>query len=329
MFLILTIVLGLAFVWAFLREPRRYANAILLLGALSCGFLALATLGQGTIIEGLTLLFFFLIGPLSLFIIACVFILAGFQAIRREGFSIPQLLSIVFGLALILSEIGIYSIVVFQMNMWLRLLTFLYIFLAGYVIFSFMALWLYSLLYQIMPRRKDVDFVIIHGAGLLDGQYVTPLLAGRADKAREVFDRLTTPDKYLIASGGQGADEKISEAQAIKNYLVEQGVAENRILLEDKSTTTYENLLYSKELMDKRTSTYRAIFVTNDYHVFRTSIYARQVGLKEAEGVGCRTAAYYWPNAFIREYVAIVIHYKWVPITLTIIWAILSWISLH
>ena len=107
----------------------------------------------------------------------------------------------------------------------------------------------------------------------------------------------------LIASGGQGGDEKISEAQAICNYILEEtDVSMESILLEDKSRTTYENLLFSKEVGEQFVENPCFLFVTNDYHVFRTSTYARKLNMK-GDGLGCRTAGYYIPSAFIREYV--------------------------
>lgn len=97
--------------------------------------------------------------------------------------------------------------------------------------------------------------------------------------------------------------------------------------MEDQSTTTLENMMFSKKIMDQMMSQYRVIFVTNDYHVFRTGTYAKQVGLK-ADGVGCKTAFYYWPNAFIREYIAIILKYKAVPIVLFLLWLAGTVISL-
>jgi membrane protein len=145
---------------------------------------------------------------------------------------------------------------------------------------------------------------------LLDGERVTPLLKKRIDKAVQAFQQSKNPHIQLIASGGQGSDEKISEAQAMYNYLVEQtDVPKEAILLEDKSTTTYENLLFSKELGEQLVENPRFLFVTNDYHVFRTSTYARQIGM-QGDGLGCSTASYYIPSAFIREYVAMCVKMK-------------------
>ena len=100
---------------------------------------------------------------------------------------------------------------------------------------------------------------------------------------------------------------------------MQRAVPEQDIILEDQSKTTMENMRYSKKIMDERMKSYFCIFVTNDYHVFRAATYARRIGLK-AEGVGCRTAFYYWPNAFIREYIALMIQYKKAPVFLAALW---------
>ena len=84
----------------------------------------------------------------------------------------------------------------------------------------------------------------------------------------------------------------------------------NGVILEDQSRTTYENLLYSKKLGEKLVASSQFLFVTNDYHVFRTSTYARKLGMK-GDGLGCRTAGYYIPSAFIREFVALCVKLKW------------------
>ena len=186
---------------------------------------------------------------------------------------------------------------------------------------------IYSYLYLFIPKKRSYDFIIIHGAGLLDGEKVTPLLKRRIDKAVEAYHKSKNPNIKIIASGGQGADERISEAQAIANYLLEEtDVPKEAIILENKSTTTYENLLFSKKIGEELIENPRFLFVTNDYHVFRTSVFARQIKLK-GDGLGCRTAAYYIPSAFIREYVALCVHVKWLFIGFYAIFLLLVLIS--
>lgn len=95
------------------------------------------------------------------------------------------------------------------------------------------------------------------------------------------------------------------------------------MILEEKSRTTYENLKYVRNMLDSERRKHRYIFVTNDYHVFRTSLFARKLKMK-AEGVGCKTANYYWPSAIIREYIAIMVIFKKVNILFAVIWLIWS-----
>ena len=94
-----------------------------------------------------------------------------------------------------------------------------------YVSVSFLIFMFYSLFLMIIPRKKDFDYVIIHGAGLLDGNRVSKLLSDRIDKAVEVYRKDPTPP-VLIPSGGKGGDETVSEAEAMGAYLLEKGIRE-------------------------------------------------------------------------------------------------------
>ena len=107
----------------------------------------------------------------------------------------------------------------------------------------------------------------------------------------------------------------MSEAESMRRYLTEsRHVPADAVLMEDRSTTTMENLRFSKEIMDARSGVqsvpgrrglaYRCALVASDYHVFRASEYAHHIGLK-ADGGGSHTRGYYWPTAFIREFIAV------------------------
>lgn len=129
----------------------------------------------------------------------------------------------------------------------------------------------------------------------------------------------------------------MSEAQAIGDYLVNEcGVPRNAVILEDKSATTMENLKYSMAIMDKlgpsvehhsghspNKAGYRCALITSDYHVFRASEYAHNLKLK-ADGVGSHTAGYYWPTAFIREFIAISKSHMWPYYVTAVMWLILA-----
>ena len=93
------------------------------------------------------------------------------------------------------------------------------------------------------------------------------------------------------------------EAQAMKNYLIEQGIKEEKILVEDKSKNTYENIKFSNKLINENKKNAKVAFSTTNYHVFRAGTIATNQDLS-IEGIGSKTKAYFWINAFIREFIA-------------------------
>lgn len=105
----------------------------------------------------------------------------------------------------------------------------------------------------------------------------------------------------VVVSGGQGDDEDISEALSMSRYLMENGIGKERILLEDRSTSTYENLKFSKELYDVK----HAVVVSNTYHLYRTKIIANRLGMK-MEALAAPTPKRSQKKAYIREYAAII-----------------------
>lgn len=329
----LFVVVNILMISSIVIDRRRFINAIYLALYLILLFLLTSSLADSQVVQ-LILALMMLGGMIfSLLIMPAWFIISGLISVVRHRLSLSHSLSILFGLAIWGSGYGlIYLIKIPHDDPWLAPLELLLMIGLGYVLFTFMALALYSWVYQLIPKNFKCDFIIVHGAGLIKGQWVTPLLAHRLDKAVEVYEWSNRRAK-LIVSGGQGADELISEAAAMRNYLTEVGVPESDILLEDQSTTTRENIQLSKQLIEQtwtESKRPRVLFVTNDYHVFRTSIYARQARLR-AEGVGCQTALYYLPSAFIREYIALMVEYRISWLVLIIGWLVISviWLIIH
>lgn len=154
------------------------------------------------------------------------------------------------------------------------------------------------------------DYLMILGCGLRADGSPTPLLAGRVDAARAFArsqEEAGLPAPTFVPSGGQGSDEVCSEAESMRRYLVEQGVDENKVLLEDRSTNTRENFAYAAEVIagaHHQRMKPRVAFSTTNYHVFRGYVYAHDAGL-DAEGIAAPTKLYFWPNAFLREFVGL------------------------
>lgn len=135
---------------------------------------------------------------------------------------------------------------------------------------------------------------------------LTPLLKGRVDRAIKFGNNqfLKTKKKIIyVPSGGKGSDEIISEAMAIKNYLLAKEIEEKNILIEDKSTSTIENMKFSKKKINQIKENAKIAFSTTNYHVFRSGVIACDVGF-DCEGMGSATKWYFYSNALIREFIA-------------------------
>lgn len=145
------------------------------------------------------------------------------------------------------------------------------------------------------------DAVIVLGAGIR-GERVSLLLALRLDKAVEYYRRNPVP---VIVSGGQGIQEDITEALAMERYLVERGVPQSAIIKEDKATSTYENLLHSKKILDGMlTVPCKTAVITNDFHIFRTASLAKGLGL-DVSHYHANTVWYSMPLNYTRECLAV------------------------
>lgn len=173
-----------------------------------------------------------------------------------------------------------------------------------------------------MEPDGPVDYLIVLGCGLRKDGTPSPLLAGRVDRARE-FDascvRAGGAPATFVPSGGQGPDEVMPEALSMRNYLVEKGVDGSRIVPEDRSTTTQENMAFSRKVIEEHAgrsaNEVRVGFSTTNYHVLRGYVCAHQAGMA-AQGMGSRTRAYFWPNAFLREFVGLLAA-RWKDILIT------------
>lgn len=327
---------GYMLTWSFFRDNRSLFNPIVMMIFLIFSYLYLAQLSAKLGFETISNIFtgvLFILLPLLILAGGFFLIYNGFVLLRKEGRSKANYFSLFLGVAVVL----FYALVLVRLTYYEFFLQHplldipYFIAIYTYILFgiTFTGFLIYSWLYLHLPKKKKYDFIIIHGAGLLGGEKVTPLLRKRVDKAIEAYRRSKNTAVKLIASGGQGPDEKISEAQAIQNYILETtDIPAEAIVLEDRSVNTYQNLLYSKELGEKLVPDPRFLFVTNDYHVFRTSIYAQQIGMK-GDGLGCNTASYYIPSAFLRELVAIIVRLKWLYVALYAPFFLLLWVGYH
>lgn len=159
---------------------------------------------------------------------------------------------------------------------------------------------------SVKQPQNEADYLIVLGAKV-NGTTPSLILQYRINKAAEYMKK--HPGTKAIVSGGQGADEGISEAEAMKNGLLSSGIATERILVEDQSTSTKENLDYSQKLLTEAGGSVKeskVIVVTTDFHVLRAVGIARKAGYGQVEGLAAKSVWYLIPTNYVREFMAVV-----------------------
>jgi len=155
----------------------------------------------------------------------------------------------------------------------------------------------------------EQDYILILGCAIRKDGTLYPLIKGRADRAIAFYQKqkeATGHAPVLLPSGGQGGDECMAEAEAVRRYLLEQGIPASDILAETQSANTLQNMQFSKALIDEQKPDAHVLFSTTNYHVFRSGILANDAGLR-ADGIASKTKWYFWPNAQIREFVGLLV----------------------
>lgn len=155
--------------------------------------------------------------------------------------------------------------------------------------------------------REPVEYVVILGAKVR----VTGPSASLWDRIYAAADYLEAhPDVIAIASGGQGEDEPMTEADAIRDELAMLGIDPDRVWVEDQATSTWENLHFALDLIQEKTGRRpeKLGVLSSEYHLFRASLFARECGVAFV-GIPARTSRVsQMVNHFMRE-VAGVWHY--------------------
>ena len=237
--------------------------------------------------------------------------------IRKEGISLKNLLGLFLGLFICISTLlpdYIYNLLMKSENINIFNLNgpgpYIYNFISSliYLTIAYLECILIGTiiiaLKSVMKKASyDKDYIIILGCKIKKDGSLPPLLKGRVDRAiqfREEQLKENNKDLIFVPSGGKGKDETISEAEAMKKYLVEHNIPEDRILVESESKNTYENIRNSIKLIDKKNV--NIAFSTTNYHVLRAGLIATSQGFK-LDGIGSKTKIYFWVNAFIREFI--------------------------
>ena len=254
------------------------------------------------------------IAPLLIF--AFLLSLSNIVLVRREGFSPHNLLGVLLGLVIIAGIVLLYILGKQKAsengieNYLLTVLSTAF----SYIFCYFECMLIATVFCAVHSKRfkvKDpMDYIIILGCSIRPDGTPTPLLQSRIDRAvsfdNEQSEKHSRRAKF-IPSGGQGSDEVISEAECMKRYLVKNGIEEERIIKEDKSVNTYQNLAFSKKIIEEDCGDIDSVnvaFSTTNYHIFRGYTIAKKLGFK-VKGLSAKTKYYFFPNAFLREFIGL------------------------
>lgn len=153
----------------------------------------------------------------------------------------------------------------------------------------------------------DEDVVIVLGAGV-HGDVPSRHLVQRLEKALLYHEK--NPDALILVSGGQGAQESVTEAFAMSEYLIRRGVPKDKIIMEEAAASTYENFKFSLNIINKNYGArfggeYKAAFITNDFHVYRAEKLAEKAGFKNITHMHANIDFYTYPQNYIRETLAV------------------------
>ena len=176
---------------------------------------------------------------------------------------------------------------------------------AGYVLFLVIAAFACLQMYREtrnLPSEDTDQTMIVLGCGL-EGDRPSQMLWRRLTAAETYLRQ--HPDIPVIVSGGQGSDEIMPEALCMKNWLLDHGIPEERIFMEDRSSTTYENLKFSKAVIEENDLPEQIIIVTNNFHSCRAAMIARKQGYS-CTSVPAKTTWWLFPVSVLREVFGIV-----------------------
>ncbi|UDI77623.1 YdcF family protein [Staphylococcus taiwanensis] len=201
--------------------------------------------------------------------------------------------------------------------LWITMITFS-------AFFSFVIYLAWSSSLGRITTNNQYDIIMVLGAGIFT-ERVTPMLADRLNRALEVYQHQKSHCLVLV-SGGQGPDEPIPESLAMKRYLVAHGIPVSSIIMEDQSTSTYENFYFSRDMIHSRFNHKpKMLCVTSQFHILRGLRFAQKLNLK-MDGIGSHTPYHFFNIALIRDFLALMYQYK---LLLTIYFAILFFSSIY
>ncbi|WP_459546777.1 YdcF family protein [Nocardia sp. X0981] len=301
------------------REPRRLSTGFFLLAAVSlvgAGTVAAFARPVGAATPAVASLLVAALFSAAVIVAGLGLLVNGITVTRREGVRPVTMTPVVVGFGLLALPLAA-TLTLRRwpaVPHWLMPVAATATLVGVYLLVHLLAFAGYATVYARLPEETGADAIVVLGCGL-DRNRVTPLLAARLNRALQVYRAETALGRspLIVTSGGKGSDESVSEADAMAEYLLAAGIAGTALVRERHSRNTEENLRNSMEILRHhgldRPGT-RITVVTSNFHALRTAALTRRLGI-DAQVVGARTARYFVPAAFLREFVAVsATHYR-------------------
>lgn len=263
-------------------------------------------------------------------IILIFLLLTNIIQIFKNGFSKTNKINIAAILIFIITEYLLHDVSLGEDTLVFILLSELIGGIALYFLSIFIGTTISTIVFLIVPPKYDKDFIIILGCRCTKDNKPSKLLKNRIDGAIDFYRQQilkTGKEAKFIVTGTVSTKGCLSEAKIMRNYLNENGIESKNILLEEKAKNTFQNMKYCKDIVKKINRKAKCIFVTNDFHIFRSSIFADINGLHSQSLNSGTTSCCYSFNYFLLECKGVFDTYKKYHIYVCCMVAILSIIT--
>lgn len=230
------------------------------------------------------------------FVIGCVLTINGLLLFLRTNFNLGNALTLILGLVFVIYS-KYFDWINKKLPKWIKSF-----FVLGLIIVLFFTSFLF--VYGLNDNAQyNEDAIIVLGAAV-QGDVPSRSLADRLNTAVKYHKE--NPEAVIVVSGGKGPQENVTEAYAMEQYLIKNGVSKDKIIKEENATSTYENFLYSKEILDKNLEAgYKVSFVSNEYHIYRARGIAKKIGLTNVTHIHSNTVWHSVVTGTLRECFAV------------------------
>ncbi len=237
--------------------------------------------------------------------VLCIYIMTlFFKTVRANIYNVGNLFGLAGSAFLTLCCLANEKVEVIIKNIWKKRAgrVFLVILIATILILSTICIIFSVLMAKAMNNQPKASYPVIVLGCQVYGTNPSPMLKRRLEAAKEYLDKY--PEEIVVVTGGQGKGEDIPEAKAMHDWLIDNGIEEKRIIVEDKSVNTSENLENAKKLLDDVFKTDEVVIISDGFHQYRASFLAKQYGLK-TYAINAKTNPDYVPTFWVREWVGL------------------------